>query len=182
MRNRLVAYIFAIKNLFNMNTTQIVKNMEEKSVLVSRGFNAPLDLVWRAFTDCHILDQWWAPSPWRSETKYQDFKVGGYWLYAMVGPENQKHWGRMNYLDIMQHQQVDILDVFCDEQGDVNSDLPSSKGSMVFSTTNNRIMVEFKMLYSTVEQLQQIIEMGFEQGISMCLDQLDILISESKIA
>jgi uncharacterized protein YndB with AHSA1/START domain len=163
------------------NTTQVVKNLKEKSILVSREFNAPVALVWRAFTESEILGKWWGPAPWRAETKFQDFSVGGYWLYAMVGPENQKHWGRMNYLSIDIHKNFHLEDAFCDENGIVNPELPISKGSNVFTATATGTRVEFKMNYSTEEQLQQIIEMGFEQGITICLEQLNQLILHSQI-
>jgi uncharacterized protein YndB with AHSA1/START domain len=163
------------------NSTQVVKDLKEKSILVSREFNAPVELVWRAFTDSEILDQWWGPAPWRAETKFQDFSVGGYWLYAMVSPENEKHWGRMNYLSIDPHKNFHLEDAFCDENGVMNPELPVSKGSNVFTATSTGARVEFKMSYATEGQLQKIIEMGFEQGITTCLDQLDELFNQNKV-
>jgi uncharacterized protein YndB with AHSA1/START domain len=166
-----------------MNTygTQVVKDLKEKSILVSREFNAPVELVWKAFTESEILDQWWGPAPWRAETKFQDFSVGGYWLYAMVSPENEKHWGRMNYLSIDTHKNFHLEDVFCDEDGNPNLELPVSTGSNEFTVTATGTLVEFKMYYSTEKQLQEIIEMGFEQGITACLEQLNQLIIHGKI-
>jgi uncharacterized protein YndB with AHSA1/START domain len=163
------------------NKTHVVKDLREKSILISREFNASTELVWKAFTDCEILDKWWGPAPWRAETKFQDFSVGGYWLYAMVSPENQKHWGRMNYLSIDTHKNFHLEDFFCDENGNPNSELPVSKGSNVFTATATGTRVEIKMSYSTEEQLQKIIEMGFEQGITACLEQLEQLFINSKV-
>lgn len=163
------------------NKTEILKDLKEKSILVSREFAAPVELVWRAFTESEILDQWWGPAPWRAETKSMDFSVGGHWLYAMVSPENEKHWSRMDYLSIEKHKNFHMNDAFCDEDGNVNPEMPVSKGSNVFTKTMEGTKVEFKMEYSTEEQLKQIIEMGFEQGITMCFDQLDQMITDSKI-
>ncbi len=47
-----------------------------KTVFINREFDADLSLVWDAFTKAEILDQWWAPKPWSSKTKYMNFKVG----------------------------------------------------------------------------------------------------------
>jgi uncharacterized protein YndB with AHSA1/START domain len=60
-----------------------------KTVLITREFDADLSLVWDAFTKPEILDQWMAPKPWASKTKFMDFKVGGRRFYAMVSPEGQ---------------------------------------------------------------------------------------------
>jgi len=162
-------------------TTQVVKDFKAKSILITREFNAPIDLVWRSFTESEILDQWWGPAPWRAETISQDFSVGGYWLYVMIGPENEKHFGRMNYLAINKPNSFELEDVFCDENGVPNRELPVSSGSNHFTTTPTGTRVEFKMSYATEEQLQQIVEMGFEEGITACLEQLNALIINSKI-
>lgn len=167
-----------------MNTTtntQVLKDLKEKSILVSREFHAPLKDVWRAYTERELLDQWWGPAPWRAETKTLNFKVGGFWLYAMVSPENQKHWGRMNYVAISPHKGFDMEDFFCDENGLVNTELPVSKGRMAFAETDNGTRVEFKMIYPSEADLQKIVEMGFEQGITVCLDQLEELLANNKI-
>lgn len=163
------------------NKTNVVKDFKEKSVLVSREFNAPVELVWRAYTESELLEKWWAPAPWRAETKSMNFTVGGYWLYAMVSPENQKHWGRMNYLAIQPKEYFELEDAFCDENGNVNPELPASKGKNVFTKTPGGTRVDFKMIYATEEDLQKIVEMGFEQGITMCMDQLEELLRQNKI-
>ncbi|MCW3076159.1 MAG: activator of Hsp90 ATPase 1 family protein [Bacteroidetes bacterium] len=163
------------------NKTKVEKDLKKKSVLVSREFKAPLSKVWRAYTESKFLDQWWGPSPWRAETKTIDFKSGGYWLYAMVGPENEKHWGRMNYIAIDLHKSFAIEDAFCDENGNQNAGLPVSKGQIVFTEKSSGALVEFKMIYNTEEDIKKIIEMGFEQGITICMDQLEKLLEENKI-
>src|ERR1700681_3689497 len=55
-----------------------------KTVFVNREFAADLSLVWDAFTKQEILDQWWAPKPFESRTKFMNFEVGGRRFYAMV--------------------------------------------------------------------------------------------------
>ncbi len=99
----------------------------------------------------------------------------------MVSPEDQKHWGRMNYLAIDHHKSFDMEDAFCDEEGKVNAALPVSKGKNVFTKTENGTRVEWKMIYATEEDIQKIVEMGFEQGITACLYQLEELINQEKI-
>src|SRR6188768_2044280 len=82
----------------NTNTTDVSTNnllfdftvdKSSKTVFITREFDADLSLVWDAFTKKEILDQWWAPKPFSSKTKFMDFKVGGRRFYAMVSPEGQ---------------------------------------------------------------------------------------------
>lgn len=160
------------------NKTQVIKDLKTKTVTVIREFNAPVEKVWQAYTEKELLDQWWGPAPWRAETKTMDFRPGGHWLYAMVSPENQKHWGRMNYLTITPFESVEMEDVFCDENGNVNPDLPTSKGKFIFTKTENGTQAEFRMTYNSEEDVLKIIEMGFEQGITQCLEQLEALLGK----
>ncbi len=159
----------------NQQTT-VIKDFKEKSVLVTREFNADIYLVWRCYTEPQLLDQWWGPAPWRAETKTMKFEVGGFWLYAMVSPEGEKHWSIMNYKDIDLHQSISLEDGFCDADGKMNNELPVSSGVMIFTTTGAGTLVEFKMTYTTAEQLKTIVEMGFEQGITASLEQLSQLL------
>lgn len=167
--------------MVNKNKTHIVKDFKEKTIHVSREFTAPLVNVWRAYTRAELLGRWWAPLPWRAETKVMNFSVGGYWLYAMVSPDGEKHWGRMNYIAIDHHKWFNIEDAFCDENGNINKELPVSKGQISFTPTQNGTLVQFKMLYPTESDLKKTVEMGFEQGISATLDHLDNLFNQNKI-
>ena len=163
------------------NKTEVIKNFKEKSIVVSREFDAPIEKVWQAYTDSELLDQWWGPSPWRAETKRMNFKVGGYWLYAMVSPEGQKHWGRMNYIAIDHLRSLEMEDGFCDDEGNISPDLPMSRGKASFIKTPNGTRVEFKMTYATEADVQKIVEMGFEQGITMCIEQLVELLKKQVV-
>src|ERR1700743_1742193 len=65
-----------------------------------REFNAPIEKVWKAFTDPDLLEKWVAPKPWTAKTKIWDFTVGGISLYAMVSPEGQKYWVYAEFTEI----------------------------------------------------------------------------------
>jgi uncharacterized protein YndB with AHSA1/START domain len=164
-----------------MSNTQVTKDFNARSITVAREFDAPPALVWRAYSEAALLDQWWGPAPWRAETKRMDFRPGGHWLYAMVSPEGERHWARMNYLSIQPHTSIGIEDAFCDEQGNINTALPVSKGEMVFTPTARGTRVEFSMVYQQESDLRKIIEMGFEQGITACFDQLDAMLLQGKV-
>jgi uncharacterized protein YndB with AHSA1/START domain len=58
-----------------------------KTVFINMEFAVGLSLVWDAFTKPEILDQWYAPKPWVSKTKFMNFEVGERRFYATVSPE-----------------------------------------------------------------------------------------------
>src|SRR5829696_5864378 len=102
-----------------------------KTVFVNREFAADLSLVWDAFTKQEILDQWWAPKPYLSKTKYMDFKVGGRRFYAMVSPEGLENSQIQKYTYISPKTNFKYFSAFADK--DENPSLPGSDWDLSFS-------------------------------------------------
>lgn len=142
-------------------------------ILVDRSFNAPLDLVWSAWTEAEILDQWWAPKPWKAESLHMDFREGGYWLYAMVGPEGERHYSRADYMAIVPHRAFTAVDGFCDKDGNPNNDLPSNTWENTFEDRGDATLVHIRLTFDSLEDLEKIIEMGFREGFTAGLENLD---------
>jgi uncharacterized protein YndB with AHSA1/START domain len=159
---------------------QFVKDLPNKTIAVTRNFNAPLDEVWRAWTDSEVLDKWWAPKPWRAQTKSMDFREGGHWLYAMVGPDNEKHWSRVDYIRINPKNNFDSKDCFCDEQGKQDQSMPAMEWSHQFSSSEDGTQVHIVISFETEEQLDQLVKMGFEEGFAAGMSNLDDVLASAK--
>lgn len=153
--------------------SRTIFKVDQNKLSVRRTFEAPLSKVWDYWTEAALLDQWWAPGPWLSKTKHMDFKEGGHRLYAMISPQGEEHWGRTEYLSIEHHLNFIGEDVFCDENGEVNTDLPVARFATNFNEDSGKTEVTMITQYENTEQLQQIIEMGVKEGLSMTLAQLD---------
>lgn len=150
---------------------------ENKTVKVVREFDATLDLVWQAWTDATLLDQWWAPKPWISKTKYMDFIVGGRRFYAMVSPEGQEHWSIQTYTSISPKTNFKMLNVFADK--DENPQLPGSDWDLNFSEQDGTTVVTISIYNESRERMDQMIEMGFKEGFTSILNYLNTLLSNS---
>jgi uncharacterized protein YndB with AHSA1/START domain len=164
------------------NETVITKDDAKKQMKVVRHFDAPLEQVWKAWTDSNLLDKWWAPKPWKAQTKSMDFRPGGFWLYAMVGPEGEKHWARMDYESVSAPKNYVGQDSFCDEEGIKNEDMPGMYWNAQFTSSGEGTKVEVTITFTTEEQMQKIIEMGFKEGFTMAHGNLDELLEEQKVA
>ena len=151
-----------------------------KTITINREFDAEVDLVWDAFTDSDLLDKWWAPKPWKAQTKKMDFREGGKWVYAMVGPMGDKNWSTTNYIVIKPEKKFIGLDAFTDEEGTVNKHMPQSKREIKFTDKGQHTLVEIKTIYDDVTGLDLIINMGFREGITAALENLDELLLELK--
>ena len=146
----------------------------KKTVFVTREFDADQSLVWDAFTNQEILDQWWAPKPYASKTKYMDFKVGGRRFYAMVGPEGQENWQIQEYTSISPKTNFKYFSVFADK--DENPSLPGSDWDLSFHEQNGITKVSITIKNDSLERMEKMIEMGFKEGFTMTLNYLQQLL------
>jgi uncharacterized protein YndB with AHSA1/START domain len=142
-----------------------------KKVFITREFAAPVNLVWDAFTKQEILDQWWAPKPWQSRTKYMQFEEGGKRLYAMVGPEGQEKWSVQEFSAIQPEKSFKMFNAFSDAAG--NPDLPGSHWDFNFSEKEGITKLHIVITNESLERMETLIAMGFQGGFTMTLDYLD---------
>ena len=145
-----------------------------KTVYITREFDADLSLVWDAYTKKEILDQWWAPKPWSSKTKVMDFKVGGRRFYAMVSPDGQERWSVQKYTSITPKTNFKLFNAFADK--DENPELPGSEWDLSFSEQNGTTKVSVTIYNESLERMEKMIEMGFKEGFTACLQQLGELL------
>ena len=144
----------------------------KKTIYVTREFAADLDLVWDAFTKAEILDQWYAPQPFRSRTKEMDFREGGRWLHAMVSPENVEHWSLVEFIKIQPKTSFSTKNTFADENG-------NSKGN-AFSLVQNSFKegtgittVYVEKVFNDLSTLEMMATNGFKEGTAMGFNNLD---------
>src|SRR6188768_4287879 len=136
-----------------------------KTVFITREFDADLSLVWDAFTKPELLDQWVAPLPFVSKTKFMDFKVGGRRFYAMVSPEGQERWAIQKYTSISPKTNFKMFNAFADK--DENPELPGSDWDFNFREQSGKTKVSISIYNESLARLEKMIEMGFTEGYAM---------------
>jgi uncharacterized protein YndB with AHSA1/START domain len=145
-----------------------------KTVFITREFDADLSLVWDAFTNADILDQWVAPKPFTAKTKYMDFKVGGRRFYAMISPDGQERWSLQKYTSITPKTNFKMFNVFADK--DENPEPHGSDWDFTFSEQNGITTVRITIYNESFERMESLLE-GFRQGYTMTLATLENLLA-----
>jgi uncharacterized protein YndB with AHSA1/START domain len=146
-----------------------------KAVTFSREFDADLSLVWDAYTKPEILDQWWAPKPWTSKTKFMNFEVGGRRFYAMVSPAGDEHWSVQHYTSISPKTNFKLMNAFADK--DENPELPGSEWDLNFSEQNGKTTVHIRIYNESLVRLEKMLDMGFKEGTAMAQKNLEELLA-----
>ena len=152
------------------------KDLAAKKIHVIREFNAPVEKVWKAWTDPDILEKWWGPKPWVAKTKTMDFTVGGAWLYAMEGPEGQKHWSCVKFTAIEEESRFAADAIFSDENGNAAPDAPVGHWDNKFVAVGDKTKVVVDINFDDEATIKMMVEMGFEGGFTMGLNQLEELL------
>ncbi|MFZ4261282.1 SRPBCC family protein [Sphingobacterium sp. HJSM2_6] len=158
------------------HTNKTLFKINENQVIISRDFKGTLDQIWRAYTDHNLTDQWFAPQPWKCTTKEQSFEVGGIWLYAMNGPAGEKHWAMFRYEEIIPLVRYSGFDAFSDENGQINSELPTSKWNTEFFSNDSYCTVVNTCTFSDQQVLKEYLDLGFKEGYEQSQFNLDNLL------
>jgi uncharacterized protein YndB with AHSA1/START domain len=158
--------------------TVITKDIANKKIIVVREFNAPPEKVWKAWTQPELLDQWWAPKPWRAHTKSMDFRECGRWSYYMEGPDGSRHYCLCDYKSIIPNKVFTGEDAFCDENENITKDFPRMNWKVMFSKSGNGTNVDVEITFATIEDLEKIVEMGFKEGFTAAHGNLDELLAK----
>ena len=89
-----------------------------RELVIRRIFDAPRELVWKAWTEPERMTQWWGPKNFTSPACKIDFRVGGKYLFCMRSPEGQEFWSTGVYREIVEPERIVYADSFADEKGD----------------------------------------------------------------
>ena len=97
-------------------TTNLLRNLE-----IARIFDAPRELVWRAWTDPRLVMQWWGPKGFTSPSCEIDLRVGGRYLFCMRAPEGQEYWSGGEYIEIIAPEKIVAVLFYADKNGKIEA-------------------------------------------------------------
>lgn len=154
------------------------KDFEAATIFVMKTFEADVSTVWKYYTQEELLDQWWAPEPWKCQTEKMDFREGGNWIYAMVSPENEKHYSKVTFQEITFHRSISQRCNFADENGTEKSDSPAENWLIGFTGVQEGTKLTMNLHFASSEEMKKMLEMGFEEGLKLALSQLDEILNK----
>jgi uncharacterized protein YndB with AHSA1/START domain len=88
-------------------------------LIITRTFDAPPGLVWKAFTDPALMGRWWGPKGYTAPVMKIDLRVGGKYLYCMRSSEGRDIWSTGVFREIVPYRKLVATDSFADEKGNV---------------------------------------------------------------
>ena len=110
-------------------------------LVIERVFDAPRDLVWRAWTEPDHFMRWWGPKGYTCPSCEIDLRVGGKYLNCMRSPDGQDYWSTGVYREIVPMERIVCTDSFADEKGNV---VPASHYGMSAMPLEMLVTVTFE--------------------------------------
>jgi uncharacterized protein YndB with AHSA1/START domain len=105
----------------NQSGTGNATRFENGDLVINRTFNAPRELVWRAWTDPNMFSQWWGPKAYSAPVVKIDFREGGKWLAVMRDADGNDIWSGGTYKKIVPVEHITTTDHFADAEGNIVS-------------------------------------------------------------
>ena len=87
--------------------------------VISRTFDAPRELVWKAFTDPEHMKHWWGPKGFTVRAANMDFRPGGTYHYCLRSPDGHDMWGKFAYREIVTPERIVLINSFSDEKAGI---------------------------------------------------------------
>jgi uncharacterized protein YndB with AHSA1/START domain len=122
---------------------------QSNEIKISRIYDAPVKLVWEAWTDPSQVAQWWGPRGFTLTTHSKDFRVGGIWHYTMHGPDGVDYPNKTKYLEIEKYSRL-VYD-----HGGYDDRPPMFRVSVLFTESKGKTEMEMKMSLPTPEAAEE---------------------------
>lgn len=163
-----------------MPITDIRKDPDVLTMVVTAEFAAPIGKVWEMWNDPRQLEQWWGPPSYPATVTDHDLTPGGQVRYYMTGPEGDRHFGWWKVVDVDPSRRLEIEDGFSDEEGTPNFDMPTTMMVASLETIDTgRTRMTIQTTFQTLDAMEQLIAMGMEEGIKLAVGQIDGLLNAS---
>lgn len=161
-----------------MTDTATSRPNDEPTLTITRVFDAPRELVFRAWTDPEQLAQWWGPHGFTNPVCETDPRPGGAWRIDMRGPDGTIYPNKGRYLEVVEPERLvytDIVDDGADAWGDTPP--PSTVQTVTFEDEDGKTRVTTVIRVGSIEARDAMIEMGAIAGWTESLERLEALLA-----
>ncbi len=146
-----------------------------EAVILTRTFDAPRELVFKAWTQPERLKQWWGPHGFTLPKVTVDLRPGGLFHFCMRSPEGHEFWGRGVFREVVPPERFVYVDSFADEQGNpVSPERYSTLVSVTFVEHEGRTTVTLRHeIPASMPERSRAVE-GWSQSLDRLADLLAV--------
>lgn len=161
-----------------MPVTSVTKDAEALTMTVVAEFDAPVRRLWDAYLDPRQLERFWGPPTYPAGFTRHDGCVGGRSEYAMTGPDGDVSRGYWEWIAVDEVKGFEVRDGFAGADGTANQQLPTQRMVFAFEATPNGSRVTTTTYFNSVTDLEKLLAMGMEQGMTEAMGQMDAVLAD----
>jgi uncharacterized protein YndB with AHSA1/START domain len=161
-----------------MSVISSTKNLEALSLTLVAEFNAGVERVWQLWEDPRQLERWWGPPTYPATFERFDFEPGGKAGYYMTGPEGEKARGWWRFTAIQAPNRLEFDDGFADDDGAPVEAIGTGHATVTLEEIGDRTRMTILSTFESEEQMNNMVEMGMEEGMKEAVGQIDAIIAE----
>jgi uncharacterized protein YndB with AHSA1/START domain len=113
-----------------------------KELTITRVLNAPIELVWKVWTDPDHIKNWWGPNGFTNTIFEMDMKPGGNWDFMMHGPDGKDYKNKSIFREIIKHKRI----VYEHVTG------PRFQATIAFTAQGKKTLLEWRMVFDSAEE------------------------------
>jgi uncharacterized protein YndB with AHSA1/START domain len=144
-----------------------------QDLVITRIFDAPRELVWKAWTDPRLVMQWWGPKGFTSPSCEIDLRVGGRYLFCMRAPDGQEFWSGGKYTEIIAPEKIVTVLFYADKNGKIDPPDPNDVEVRDVVTFEEFGSGQTKLIFQRSRW-----DVGEDTGSNQIFDKLAVFVAE----
>jgi uncharacterized protein YndB with AHSA1/START domain len=140
-------------------------------------FAASADRVWQVWENPRTLERWWGPPTHPATFVSHDFVAGGRSSYYMTSPEGDKYWGWWGITATAAPAHAEFTDGFADANGEPDNTIDPTQTAVDLVESDGTTRMTVVTTFTSVENLEQLLAMGMEEGLRQSMGQIDALLA-----
>lgn len=161
-----------------MPVTSVHKDTSALTMTVVADFPVSRRRLWDAYADPRQIEQFWGPVEYPAKFLRHDMTVGGRSHYVMTGPTGDTSPGYWEFLSVDAPSSFEVRDGFANSDGTPNTEMPDMRMVFRFEETADGSRLTSTTHFNSVEQLEQLVEMGMEEGMLSAMSQIDTVVAD----
>lgn len=161
-----------------MTVTNSSKSPENLTLTITSEFTAGVERVWQIWEDPRQLERWWGPPTWPATFDIFDFTPGGRADYFMTGPDGTRSYGWWVFTAIDGPTSLQLNDGFADQNREPVAEMGQAAMDVSLMADGGTTVMRVRTTFADTEQMQKMLEMGMEEGMTLAMGQIDALLAE----
>jgi uncharacterized protein YndB with AHSA1/START domain len=134
-----------------------------RELIITRMLNAPVELVWKVFTQAEHIKNWWGPNGFTNTIDIMDVRPGGAWEFIMHGPDGTNYKNKSVYKEVIKHEKIVFAHM-----------APNFTATITFKAEGQKTFIRWHMLFESKKVFMQVVkEHKADEGLKQNIEKLE---------